>query len=119
MINCQFPNEPIYLNEIITPLYRCVIENQEIPSQVNSESFDGVHQGNRTNDDIKSLEIYSSSFEKFPNGLGDILKNVTYLRIYKSNLREISRENLKQFPELEEINFYESQLENLPKDLFD
>lgn len=113
MIRCEFK-----VNSQ-TKLYTCEIRDEEIPSEVNSESFEGDHQGDLTNDDVKYVFIQFSRFTSFPKNLGAVFKNVTWLRIWYSNLREITKEDLKQFPNLKILNLLSNQIENIPKDLFE
>jgi Leucine-rich repeat (LRR) protein len=111
MLKCNFYTENNF--------YVCEIKSQEIPLEVNSETFEGDHEENRCNDDVQHLDIWDSKITKIPCGLGEVFKNVTRLWIGFSNLREISKEDLKEFQNLTSFIVYKNQLEEIPKDLFE
>lgn len=105
--------------------YGCKIEYTTIPSEVTAETFVGEHIGNRTNDDVTSVVIIDSVCKKLPNGLGEVFKNLLVLNInpgwecHRFMFRELTKENLKQFPKLECLLLWHSEFKNLPKDLFE
>jgi hypothetical protein len=68
---------------------------------------------------VKILHFWNSTIPKFPNNLGEVFKNITQLMIQNSKLREISKEILKQFLKLEDLDLSNNQLEEMPKDLFE
>jgi hypothetical protein len=100
-------------------MYRCKILNQEIPSEVNNETFEGDHFEHRLNVDVQVFHTWESNIEKFPEKLGEVFENLEHLEVRKSNWREISKENLKQFPKLEKLDLELNQIEKLPRDLFE
>lgn len=95
---------------------RCVITDQEIPPEVNESTFD---IGAKKRDKVHELQIQYSTFTKFPDEIGNYFKNVTFLLITSSNLKEISKENLRSFPKLYYLCLMGSSIEFLPGDLFE
>lgn len=99
-------------------LYECRVSSQQFPPVVSAATFEGNHKENKTNDDVEKLYIDCSRFNKIPDKLGEVFKNITNLWIMNADLREISMENLRQFPKLEFIDLSYNQLQSLPGDLF-
>lgn len=99
--------------------YWCEIDSENLPMDVNQDTFQGEHWHSKCNSDVNSLRIENSQIEKIPNGIGKVFENLTQLEIFDSNLKSISKEDLKQFPRLEYLNVRENHLKELPGDLFE
>lgn len=111
MVSCKFSTFGVS--------YFCEIEHQTFPSEISAETFEGVHEENRSNDDVEVLKISDSTIEKLPENLGDIFKNVENLWIWNNkNLREISMESMKKFPNLLEIHAFDIGIEKIERNLF-
>lgn len=81
-------------------------------------SITGTHENNKTNDDVKAVWITSSNVFYFPLGLGNLFKNLLSIGIQNSKLREISKEDLKEFPKLKRLDLFDNEIEIVDEDLF-
>jgi Leucine-rich repeat (LRR) protein len=99
--------------------YRCVVENLNVTSRNEIVSgVSGLHVPRRTNADVIILMIEEQTLHYMPQGLGDFFPNLVYLNVYKSGLKEISKNDLKNFPKLQIFSATNNDIETLPGDLF-
>lgn len=92
----------------------CSVLNQGI--KFNSKlKFVGSHMYGKSNNDVTSLYFIECRMTKIPQKLTETFPNLKKLVIFKSKLRTIKREDLKEYEKLEKIIFCEDadQLELL------
>lgn len=96
--------------------YRCRIENYIL--NTNGFKLTGEHSVGKTDNDVDFVEFYDCNIGKVPQGLTRLFKNLKSLKIYESNLKEISSNDLIEYENLEILSFIKNELEFLPNDLF-
>lgn len=100
--------------------YKCEVVNLNITTHNQIESaVSGAHIPRRSNADVIILSIDGQTAHYLPQDLNKFFPNVTYLSINKSGLREITKSDLKNFPQLRNIGVRGNDIENLPGDLFE
>lgn len=83
------------------------------------DSVDGSHDGNKTNDDVKGLNIFSIKKVKFfPKNVEKFFKNLIGIQIWSSQLDEIKQSDLKSWPLLKYLFLSQNNIKFLEKDLF-
>ncbi len=114
-LHCKF-NDYIYDGN-----YKCEVENLRIieRNEIVSE-ISGTHiSARRSNADVIILEIEDQTVYYLPKDLGQFFPNLYYLNVYRSKLREITKNDLKDFPKLKTIAVGYNDIESLPGDLFE
>lgn len=99
--------------------YTCSIQGKNLPYEVDELNFVSKHLKNLSFDDVKWLHISEGFTSKIPRNLGGVFKNLTKLNFYFSFLEEISKENMREFPNLESLVLSRNELRFLPGDLFE
>lgn len=82
-------------------------------------SFTGVHKDGKNRYDVEGVRFIRAVVEFFPDGLQHIFPSIVFLSIYKSKLKEITREDLKDLRNLEVIYLRYNLLTTLPNNLFE
>lgn len=100
-------------------LYTCSTESQEIPINEDILIFQGEHLPGKNNKDVKFLEIQDCEMPQLPQNVGHTFENIERLHILNSNLKSLTKVDLKQFINLKEIFVSGSNIEFLPGDLFE
>lgn len=77
------------------------------------------HLINRTNSDVKQFDVQNQLVGFVPLGIGNFFPYLNYFRMYTTNLKEISKEDLQQFPNLEAIVLDSNKIEVIEADLFE
>lgn len=85
----------------------------------NIQAITGTHTSPNTNANVKIIWILNSKVFYFPFGLQDICPNIEGIAIQGSKLRELRKEDLKQFTNLREIDLYDNEIEYLEPNLFE
>ena len=67
----------------------------------------------------KSLEIRIQPVHFIPQGLGKFFPNLEGLDIDTSQLKEVTKSDLAQFPKLKQVYLYSNFIKSLPADLFE
>ncbi|KAG5669992.1 hypothetical protein PVAND_000280 [Polypedilum vanderplanki] len=113
-LECKFDD---YLYE---KNYKCDVEKLSVTThnQIVSD-VSGLHIPRRTNADVIILSIDGQTAHYLPQGLDKFFPNVIYLNINKSGLKEITKNDLKNFPKLRNIAVRGNDIESLPSDLFE
>lgn len=82
------------------------------------KSFNGLHKGGKSNQDIYHLRFYNCELDYFPRGLTDSFSNLTTLSMDNCGLKSISREDLCGLGNLECLDLSSNKITSLPTDLF-
>lgn len=98
--------------------YTCVAEVVSTANKLELEKIKGDHDEGKTNDDVVFLYIYNQKLEKIPNNLNKFFPNVKVLEWNNSNLKSLSAEDLKQYPELITFSSYYNDIVTLESDVF-
>jgi len=91
----------------VVSVYQCAVNNN--PNIRTKESaqisgISGTHQSSKNNDDVTGFYADRKRIQFFPKGLNKIFKNLKFIFIHKSQLKEIHQSDLKVFPNL--VYFY-------------
>lgn len=76
------------------------------------------HLGHKSNDHVEYFRLLESKIEYFPSNVESFFPNLQGLRI-KACIKEISREDLRPFPQLKLLALDGNMIEVLERDLFD
>lgn len=67
---------------------------------------------------VNAFLVFDQNFEFFPLGLDKLFKNLEGIAVQKSNLKVISKNDLKGFSNLRSISLYENRLKVIENELF-
>ncbi|KAG5671204.1 hypothetical protein PVAND_001413 [Polypedilum vanderplanki] len=100
--------------------YSCDVTNVEDLNghHVIIEKNEGEHHEGRINDDVRSLWIEAAKLKYFPSNINNVFKNLTKIFIYRSNMFEITSEDLKVFPTLKYLELNENLIQFIREDTF-
>lgn len=98
--------------------YVCDVSSANITARCIVKSFDGVHKGGKTNHDVVKLQIIDETVHYLPSGISKIFPNLKILIVRNCGLKVIEANDLKNFKEIEKLDFYTNELTTLPNDLF-
>lgn len=118
-ISCQYgevDSWAIYVENV----YRCNVTamNVEMADEV-VEGITGTHLSAKRNDDVNVFSIRNKPCRFLPSGIGSLFRNLEGLEIYRAGLKAITKEDLKQFPNLKVLWIYANDLQTLPSGLLD
>lgn len=101
-------------------VYRCniTVMNIEVADAV-VQSVGGTHLARKQNDDVNVFSIRNKPCRFLPSGIGSLFKNLQGLEIYRAGLKAITKEDLKQFPNLRVLWIYANDLLTLPSGLLE
>lgn len=120
VIDCKFNSDTSYA--IIGNAYQCVVQDNlsTIPREdLVIESAKGTHVASKTNDDVKSLQVYDKGVHFVPRGLERVFKNLRSIYIHLSNIQEVRQADLKPLPELIYFQIRDSELRFIEDGTFD
>lgn len=73
-----------------------------------------------SDDDVEGVWIDNENFNGvFPQGIGEIFPSIVTIRVAEAGIRELTRNDLLQFPNLLMIVLIDNELETLDADVFD
>lgn len=101
-LNCRFEiSESV---EFVGEVYACNVGaiHVEAPNMT-LERVDGSHMDGKSSNEVKAMIVVSQVLQYIPKGLGETFKNLEVLHILSSELKEITKEDLKQFPNLKSL----------------
>lgn len=98
--------------------YRCLITNREIPANKNLNLI-GQHENNKTNYNVTHVEFNNCKVKKIPQNLMKTFPSLKVLKIVNSELREISKEDLIGYKNIERLICDFNEIEFLPGNLFE
>ncbi|KAG5670179.1 hypothetical protein PVAND_000459 [Polypedilum vanderplanki] len=124
-----FPNIDVIFFEANSVQYECKYEAHEYywckvqsgkilkKSEVEVTNVFGTHVRNKANNDVQFFDARGILTRYFPRSLDKFFPNIieTY---FEDGMREIHKEDLKQFPKLRSFFMSNSNVEYLEKDLF-
>jgi hypothetical protein len=102
--------------------YFCEVQNDPVTTSKDSRDITGVrgtHLSGKTNDDVIRFDIISNTVNYFPRGITKYFKNIRIVEIGHANLKEITKEDLKEFGDkLKKLYLLNNQIEVIEADLF-
>lgn len=101
--------------------YGCDSGNIEIISKENRDLIltSNTHAKDHANKDVQGLNIENKICHFFPKKVNEIFPNAETFRIYNSGLKEVTKDDLKQFGEkLKNLWIDLNEIEKLDADLF-
>ncbi|KAG5670635.1 hypothetical protein PVAND_000883 [Polypedilum vanderplanki] len=96
--------------------YTYQVTNQTISNQ-NISKVKGSHKFGKTNKDVCGVLFQFCNIKEIPKGLTKIFPNLKYLGIVNSNLKIVTRNDLKEFTNLEILYLRGNEITYLPGDL--
>lgn len=112
VIDCKF-------DESLSFGYYCDVQN---PVLIDSKisKVRGEHLSEKTSDDVKYFYSHTKKFNSFPRGVTKFFENIESVAIYQANLKEITKDDLKQFGgNLKNLWLTENEIEVIESDLFE
>lgn len=82
------------------------------------ESVTGLHQNGYTNDNVTALFINQQNLPFIPQRISNIFKNLRVMRYWSTNMVSINAEDLRPFPQIEHLQFFQNNFTSLDGDLF-
>lgn len=113
-IECKFFTAALGSLNLIS--YGCIIKSQIISEEVALELV-GDHLAEKNDLDVAALLICDCSITRTPQGLAKKFPNLTVLGIFNSNLKQIEREDLKEYSKCIELDLCSNKIEYLPHNL--
>ena len=95
----------------------CDITNQVI-SDDQDLKFVGNYEEGKTNLDVREVAFYECAFTKIPQRLTIAFPNLKTLYVESSKIKDINRNDLAEYKNLEKISFHNNDIQFLPGDLF-
>jgi hypothetical protein len=114
-LNCNYKDQ----NWPITgTIYTCfaTVENSGNGSAVTGVSQN--HLPGRTNAHVQGITLNKNNFTFLPSNIEKFFGNLRVIQMIFTKLRALTSDNLKPFPRLEAIGFYDNQIEIMDGDLF-
>lgn len=115
VLNCQSSNHKWHANDV---QYTCKpqISSSGHPSVIENVTYNHLPGKNYT--DFKGVNFMNQKLNVFPRNIEKFFPNVSRLSIYEGNLKNISSNDLKPFPDLVRLYISNNYIERLPGDLF-
>lgn len=118
-IDCTYS---LYNFHAVGDQYRCLVSNDIIiyskeNTQINT--LKGTHVSGKDDDSEIYFHIDSKPIQYFPRGMEKFFKNLRGIAIWHTHLKEIHQEDLKPFPNLNNLHLTKNDIEIIQKDLFD
>lgn len=100
--------------------YYCsrVTSTSIIERNIEIKSFVGQHVAGHNNNSVGKIQFMNTEVEFIPRGLLSNFPHLMHLAIFNCGLKEIRRDDLAEFNNLEKLIVSYNQLETLPSDLF-
>jgi Leucine-rich repeat (LRR) protein len=100
--------------------YECFVDKLEIQSidSRNITAVTGFHVQGKSNENVNGIRLIYTNISHFPRNLEKFFKNLEYFHIWKSNLKEISADDLKPFPKLKVLDLFANEIEKVDENLF-
>ncbi|CAG9797648.1 unnamed protein product [Chironomus riparius] len=112
---CEFKYDP-YIDGRI--LYACFIKNQQIPADEELE-FTGRHVSGHSNNNVIDVIFENCDIKKVPQGLTKVFPKMQDLSVWSSNLKKVTKNDLKEYKNLLRFGFCNNEIEFLFGDLFE
>lgn len=118
VMECEFSSSVDY--HVIGNAYRCKVNFFNSTSQSeNITDILGVHEGEKSFEDVKLFMIENQNISMIPRNLNLIFPNLEGIIIESCNLKSLSSYDLKNYPKLKFVYIGNNQIYNLPGDLFE
>lgn len=114
IIDCDFKDDT---NGMYTCSVTGDLETDDIDNFVSE--INGIHLNGKTNDDVKKISILDKSTEYFPGGLSNFFPNLDSIKVEKSKLKYIFKDDLAGLSQLKYFYVGENKIEALGPSLFE
>jgi len=117
-IKCDF--QEVYFNKV--PLqYTCIVENNlNITHKCTViKSIQGSHEESQSIDNVTGISINDRKVHFIPTNLGEKFKKLIAIQIKHGRIKEIHKNDLKQFTKLQFLNLDSNDIEALEEGLFE
>ena len=102
--------------------YRCLVKNNidiDLRGEEEIKTITGTHMSGKSDDSDIHLHISSKAIQYFPRGMEKFYKNLKGIIIWHSQLKEIHQEDLKSYPDLNNLYLSGNDIEIIEDGLFD
>lgn len=115
-IDCRFALTGWENNSI---LYTCEVTAASITEpHTDIANFKGRHILGKSNIDVKAISFKHTQVKYFPRRISDFFPNLIALQIENCGLTSISRRDLNELQNLNDVSIFDNDLVELPNDLF-
>lgn len=116
-MECKFDYQPTFWHK---NEYTCIAQLLET-SETNRTITEirGTHQNGKTNDNVESLFVVDAKCPYLPLNVGKFFKNLKTMIVMKSQVKNLTNEDLKSFNKLEVFDISYNPIERLEKGFFD
>lgn len=97
--------------------YSCIIDNQQIPENIEL-TFTGEHLSEKTHNDVSKVWFSTCTLTRVPQHLTKSFPNMTILSVTNSGLQNICKSDVTEYKKLKIFICDENEIEFLPGDLF-
>jgi hypothetical protein len=115
-LNCDYVNDEF---SFLGTIYFCEMINAEVTVRETVASVSTSHSLEKSNTEVKALFVRDKTLRFVPDGFNKFFSNIEGVDIYNSQLKEISSDDLKQFPKLRGLWIRYNQVEKLESGLFE
>lgn len=98
--------------------YKCYIARQNFSNNSRIKSFNGHHQAAHNNANVSVVIFEECEMFEFPKNLHTFFPHLTIIQVIDCPVKEISREDLRNYPGLLYLGVIGTNIEYLPGDLF-
>ena len=110
----------LFCNSVASDLYQCNISKVLITER--GQIIEGInlgrHEAFQTDEDVRVVLFFDSTVYFFPRGLSNTFNNLTNLILVDCGLKEITKNDLAGFQNVESLTLDNNQIRILPVDLF-
>lgn len=115
ILECNYDERPFTSLQ----LYTCNARLLQLSNTTAVYAVIGEHSFDKTNNDVGYLRILDQPIDFIPEGIKNFFPNLHGLRIGNSSIKQLNKDDLLPYPELELLSFDKNRLEVLDGDLFD
>lgn len=100
IFQCRFTQNGPNWSGSIQNLYTCTATVNRTGEENVLEDVTGLHNFERNNFDVESLDVSNQNLTRFPRNVGRFFPNLKLLRLFNASLTMISANDLQPFPNL-------------------
>ncbi|CAG9811214.1 unnamed protein product [Chironomus riparius] len=114
-LTCTYEDFTFNTGEVF---YQCIIKDQEALNEEDYE-FSGQHLTKKYDPDVTFVEFRDCNCPKVPQGLTKTFPNLKVLSICNSKLKDISKDDMAEYKNLQRFICDQNEVDFLPGDLFE
>lgn len=116
LLNCRYLNQHWPITGTIYTCFATVVDIRDGLTSVTKVSQN--HLSGKTNAHVQGFTLNQNSLTLMPSNIEKFYPNLRVIQMINTNLKSLTRHDLKPFPRLEAIGFYDNKIETMDGDLF-